>query len=52
MHLTHTMRSVTAVSVRSDQSGVDQALRIDHRDGWIVIRFAPADRPQRKPTAS
>jgi nucleotide-binding universal stress UspA family protein len=51
-HLTHVIRSVTAVAVRSDQSGLDQTLRIDHRDGWIVMRFAPADRPRRAPLAS
>lgn len=50
-HLTHVIRNVTAVAVRSDQSGVDQALRIEHRDGWMAMRFAPADHPQREPVA-
>lgn len=51
-HLTHTVRNVTAVSVRSDRSRNDQALRIDHRDGWVVMRLAPYDRAQRDPVAS
>lgn len=48
VHLTHTVRNVTAVAVRSDQSHNDQELRIEERDGWVVLQFAPADRPERE----
>lgn len=48
VHLTHTVRNVAAVAVRSDQSHNDQALRIEHRDGWAMLRLAPADRPERE----
>ncbi|HEY9426520.1 MAG TPA: universal stress protein [Gemmatimonadaceae bacterium] len=52
VHLTHTVRNVTAVAVRSDESHNDQTLRIDHRDGWIMLRFTPSNRPEGEQVAS
>lgn len=48
IHLTHTVRNVTAVAVQSDQTHTDQALRIDHRGGWAMLRFTPPYRAERE----
>jgi nucleotide-binding universal stress UspA family protein len=48
-HLTHTIRDVTAVAVRSDPGGKDEALRITHRAGRALLRFLVADTPDGKP---
>ncbi|HEY7876757.1 MAG TPA: universal stress protein [Gemmatimonadaceae bacterium] len=42
VHLTHTIGDVTAVAVRSDANGRDEALRVTHGDGQAVLRFLPS----------
>lgn len=45
-HLTHTVSNVTAVAVRSDPARKDQALRVDHRAGSVLLRSLDSEAPR------
>jgi nucleotide-binding universal stress UspA family protein len=44
-HLTHTIRDVATIAVRSNPGGRDEVLRIVHHTGEALLRFLPSNTP-------
>jgi nucleotide-binding universal stress UspA family protein len=42
IHLTHTIRDVTSIAVRSDPGREDEALRVAHHTGRALLRLLPS----------
>lgn len=49
-HLTHTIPNVTAVALRSRPTGKDDALRVDHREGAVLLRMLDPDHSHDQPS--